>query len=394
MNVLEYRKKKVSQKVKTFFKDNLEVFDLLPEGADGFTFGGCRLAAESLNEVLQGAGIKASLCGVVRSENSQIEHVAIQAQLPSGHNIIIDGDGVHSRDAYLQSWYDEYWSSTHKSIETIDLRSVSQQEIEATELSLEPQASDRLKEMIGSEILPSLKLLLAPQKILEWPLQAVKTSYHIGTLDIEDRKGYSFEGDGLSISPCPETWQRIAKGALHGSLHKLTHQDTPAKFLDFWAVVNSDAHVDAIECWALESGLFEVKEKYCFSYYDDEMLQDMRYVYDTYEEAFKEADEQEELVSAVIEIEPSSQFKSELGREGDLCSITQAALTYAKDKLGLDGVWWDSTYDPLRYSAPAGVIFQDKIENWDKQKLPSEYLSKVESKFLERLQQEHPELGF
>lgn len=32
--------------------------------------------------------------------------------------------------------------------------------------------------------------------------------YHLGSMNIESKSRYSYEGDGLSVSICPEAWGR------------------------------------------------------------------------------------------------------------------------------------------------------------------------------------------
>jgi len=44
------------------------------------------------------------------------------------------------------------------------------------------------------------------------------------------------------------------------------------------------------------------------------------------------------------------------------------SICYAEDVLKLDGVWWDDKLNPMSYSAPRGVIFNNMLPSWTKVK--------------------------
>lgn len=186
----------------------------------------------------------------------------------------------------------------------------------------------------------------------------VKTGLsHIGTLNVDNKRDHSYEGQGLSVSQNPEEWQRIAR--LGGEVHSF---ERPGNFLDFHALDN--AQREEIAQHALHRGWLQRKEIHCVTYYDDEWECEMRQEFDSWDEACDEADA---LGTDVVTVPgyvygdmPDSTARQ--GKPADMGIV--AAAWVGEERPDLDGVWWDDEMDVSRLSAPRGVIVPQRIEAW------------------------------
>jgi hypothetical protein len=188
------------------------------------------------------------------------------------------------------------------------------------------------------------------------------TVYHVGTIDPQNitqrpKTSYSLEGSGLSVSVHPNEWRKIAK--LPGDMISLTKNDST-----FYTVKAKDKK--KILEWCVENDFLNTATKFRVSRYDEE-LGEAFMEFDTKEEALNEADEEDQ-----IETVNGYVFGSKgITYWNNFCSSkisndlaeAYAPIFYA-EAMGYDGVWWNETLDVANYSAPRGVIFQSKLNEW------------------------------
>lgn len=188
--------------------------------------------------------------------------------------------------------------------------------------------------------------------------QEIGPLYHVGTMDISKKATYSLEGNGLSVSNCPEVWRKITKGSTHGDSFLLYKENV--KLLDYYALAEDEK--GKIISWAIEEGyvVSETLYKYMF---DDEDGNVCYSLFSTYEEALYEADDDMDWVEAVDGLLPTDKMKEESIVKVELLNVMDFITSYYAEKvLGYDGVYWDETLDVAAYSAPRGVIFNSKLD--------------------------------
>jgi len=182
--------------------------------------------------------------------------------------------------------------------------------------------------------------------------------YHVGTMDISKKRNFSMEGDGLSVSICPDEWCRITEGHTHGDYFLLSKPDM--KLLDYYAL--TDDEKDMIQTWAIENG-YAVKGTVYQSIqgYDEEGYEYFS-VYDNYDTALMEADFEEDQVRKMEGLLPTQKFQDQSLVQIELINFPDLiAELYAEKVLDYDGVYWNEVLDVASYSAPRGVIFNSKL---------------------------------
>ena len=186
--------------------------------------------------------------------------------------------------------------------------------------------------------------------------------YHVGTMDISKKSNYSHEGDGLSISNCPDEWVEITEGFTYGDYFRLSKPDM--KLLDYYGL--TDGEKSEIQRLALENGYVEEATLYKSISYgefgDDEYFS----LYDNYDDALEEADGDEECVEEVDGLIPTQKLRDRSLVKIDLLMVRDVITAlYAEQVLGYDGIWWDEELDVGVYSAPRGVIFNSRVSSFD-----------------------------
>jgi hypothetical protein len=204
--------------------------------------------------------------------------------------------------------------------------------------------------------------VLDKKKIMKKKLDKYSSVFHVGFLNIENLSKsrpavhMSLEGNGLSVSLCPEEWTQIAK--LGGSnLYTLTKSNP-----SFLKATESNKE-KAIQ-WCLDNEFLIEKKKYR-AYSTNEDGEERYMEFDTAADA-----EREELndvrPTAGYSFGPKGKaywkqsFSSKISHDmaGDF------AIIFYAEANGYDGVWWDDALDISNFSAPRGVIFQHKLEEW------------------------------
>lgn len=230
---------------------------------------------------------------------------------------------------------------------------------------------------------------------MQIPLIRLDRVLHVGTMDpgrVGLNYGSSHEGRCLSVSLCPQTWERIARLGGNG-LHELRTDD--GLFLDLHALAGDTETLREILDWAAERGLVVEREVWKEWGWDEYSRRWSFEYHETREAAFASANRSGRLASPEevrgpkgrpgIEAEtmpvatrelldvsgmPCLPFQSTGVRidPGDhLDAVLMAwAIEEAPALLGrtLDGVWWRDPFSPARLSAPRGGIFPDRVALW------------------------------
>ncbi len=205
------------------------------------------------------------------------------------------------------------------------------------------------------------------QSTLSFPLLNKNTLYHVGTLDPSLKSGYNYEGNcGLSVTTDPDAWRMINRGKTYGDLFTLSRPD--AQFVDMFAL--DEAQEKSLIKWGVSQGLLLPATGYQFSYYDDELEQDVSWLYFTLEEAETES-QGEHDIETVDSYQLSETLKQTVG---ELSYLTAITLIYVLRQTPYDGLYWESETDVLRYQAPRGIIFNTQLAHWHKTQQPCQPL--------------------
>ena len=191
--------------------------------------------------------------------------------------------------------------------------------------------------------------------------EVTENLYHVGTMDISKKSKFSCEGNGLSVSNCPDEWVAITEGFTHGDYFKLSKSDM--KLLDFYGL--SDGEKKIMQDWAIEHGYVQEGTLYkCISW--DEEGFECYSLFDSFEVALEESDYEEDRVFPVSGFRPTEKLIDQSMVKVELLDVPNIiAELYAEQVLDYDGVYWDEVLDVSVYSAPRGVIFNSKVSTFD-----------------------------
>lgn len=218
------------------------------------------------------------------------------------------------------------------------------------------------------------------------PIRQLDSVYHLGELDVAkrgERFRNSLEGDGLSVSLCPDAWRRIAK--LGGSpLWRLDRAG--GRFLDVHALVDDprfETMRATVERWALAGDWVRRVDRYRAWQFDDEADNWMYSLHSSRADAAEEVegngfalndvrDSGEPVLQCVEIVEPTERMIARLGLIPDVHDdgLGYAGILWARDVLAqhldnpIDGAWWDELYAPACLSAPRGAIFPEAQHRW------------------------------
>lgn len=205
-------------------------------------------------------------------------------------------------------------------------------------------------------------------RIVEILFETIKTKsfkhlYHVGTLDAGLKRSGSHEGSGLSVSTHPDAWREIAPGYVTGDTYIANKPGN--KFLDAHSLSKGDKL--KIANWGISQELLVPAETVRVSWYDDEMEDTMYMDFSSMEEAENEMGSLDdyEIRTQLTGYTATSKLKK-LSNNQQIAptGIIDFLLPLYAEEAGFDGVWWEDKLDPLRYSAPRGVICVAKVNTW------------------------------
>lgn len=178
---------------------------------------------------------------------------------------------------------------------------------------------------------------------------------HIGTLNPADKGEFSYEGHGLSVSTCPEEWERIAQ--LSGHWHTLSKPNH--RFLAFHSLTMDQRQW--ITDWGFDHGYVSLQTAYEVTVYDCEEDCDRVCLFETYEEALQEVEDDLPVETQVLKATPRLLHRLNcqipLGLTFDLLTTL-----FVEEELAWDGVFWEDDYGYL--SAPRAVIVPQQLPTW------------------------------
>ncbi|OXX48857.1 hypothetical protein B9J93_03795 [Vibrio sp. V17_P4S1T151] len=214
-----------------------------------------------------------------------------------------------------------------------------------------------------------LNLIEAVEISIDLPVtQVVEQLYHVGTLDINSRRNNSHEGRGLSISTEPDAWVKINRGLTTGNLYNLSKSGH--KFIDMLEI--NKEHYEQIFKWGIEKGYISQDFVYIINYYDDE-LDDNVFIEITDSDELSAELEMMDMIydeaieNGTLEVNDNSytitdKFKAATGSEHKDLIVS---LYCQEENIPVDGLYWDEELSISKYSAPRGVIFDNRVSSWD-----------------------------
>jgi hypothetical protein len=131
---------------------------------------------------------------------------------------------------------------------------------------------------------------------------------------------------------------------------------------------------ETLENYAVQEGLLVPAKRYIARWYDEELDQTVDMLFADRAEAQEERDVDEDREGTVLErtvlvatnelrkLHWEHRFSGELG---DSLAADIAVLYLLSLDGSYDGAWWNEDLAPEIYSAPRGVIFENKLTKWD-----------------------------
>lgn len=184
--------------------------------------------------------------------------------------------------------------------------------------------------------------------------------YHLGDLNLSDLSArpltsYSLEGNGLSISLHPNEWQKIAR--LGGrNKYRLTKSNP-----NFY-ISNQNNIEQAIE-WCIENN-FLIKAKKYRAFQTDEEGEEFYFELSSLKAAQFESDDVRPVIGYKFSEKGKHYWQNFCSSKIDHSLAEDYAPVFYAEAHGFDGVWWNELLDPDALSAPRGVIFQNKLAEW------------------------------
>lgn len=200
------------------------------------------------------------------------------------------------------------------------------------------------------------------------PVLEIYEVFHVGHLKggkqapTRAKRSTSFEGPGLSVSLVPTAWRAIARRG--GSpLFALEKPDGSAgQFADL-----TGRNVLAFADILVEQGLIVPRDSYFVMLTDEDGNEAGELEVESLERALEEADGDEDIIRKGIGFRPTKALRDWWARyfTGDIPDVVSiAALAWLESETDLDGAWWNELLDPVRLSAPRGVIFRTRLKYW------------------------------
>jgi hypothetical protein len=190
------------------------------------------------------------------------------------------------------------------------------------------------------------------------PVATFSHLVHVGSLKEDMKRGWSLEGDGLSVSTEPEAWEEIA--TLGGSQWWTFTRDGNV-FLDAHEL--TDEQRSSINNWGIERGYLARQNGWQIEWFDEEMDDTMTTVLDSEDEAREELDSMEINQEPVLveRLVAGPNFPDEAGA----LNADQVILSvWAEEMSDFDGVWWNDDLAPEHLSAPRAVILKSRLAMW------------------------------
>lgn len=207
----------------------------------------------------------------------------------------------------------------------------------------------------------------------------VKTLYHIGYMDVSNKSMSFDDGNGLSVSICPDKWLKIREFDSK-IIWKLTKDDV--ELLNYYSLTKND--FDLATSWGVTEGYLEYCEMYrvtnisnnseiedtpliFISFKDAQKYAKLKLIHDTYEEYLKYENDETYYIEKINGYLPTKKLKTFSMVNVDMYNCIKINMLFFLEKnTKLDGVYWDDMLDENNKTAPRGVIFNSRIESFNK----------------------------
>lgn len=216
---------------------------------------------------------------------------------------------------------------------------------------------------------------VAPVPMRRWTdergfaLCAFDALVHVGTLREKDKgiRGPSLEGDGLSVSTCPQAWVQIAK---LGGLPWFELRRPDNAFLDAHRLVPWSAQ-DIVR-WGLDNAFVGQVTLWRATRWDDELESEVFSLHTNRDEALAESHDGAD-VRSVPGLAARPALAARMNQRVEPLQVEPLLqVVFAQDILEVDGVFWDDELDVSRWSAPRAVLFRHRLPQWEVRQMRSE----------------------
>lgn len=195
------------------------------------------------------------------------------------------------------------------------------------------------------------------------PIISVQNVFHVGKMDKSLKGKGSMEGAGLSISTEPSAWVKI-NPFTGGSLFSCKKNNN--QFLDFYSL--TEEQQKEIFTWGIKEHYVISTTLYRITYFDDEMNCDVSYLYDSYEQAQDNAEDDVEIKTESGYVSTPYMDEKVMSHGKEYNPLDLLCTLYVDEVMDIDGIWWEEKLDVYRYSAPRGVIVESKVDSWSIEK--------------------------
>lgn len=224
---------------------------------------------------------------------------------------------------------------------------------------------------------------------MNYPIVQIEKIYHVGTLNINDKKTNSYEGSGLSVSNCPSSWRRINPFS-QGKTFLL--EKANGMFLNRHSL--TEEHIETIYQWGIENHFVEKQVLYQVEIFYDDLQQSYYSNYETYQEALIEADDDSEAIIKINGYVSTHKLEETTMNSKSLDPLDLLLTIYTDVVLKLDGIWWNDVLDIYSLSAPRGVIFKTRLAEWNTVEIDEYSLIELDDDNIESYNEVDDYLGF
>jgi hypothetical protein len=204
---------------------------------------------------------------------------------------------------------------------------------------------------------------------------------HIGKMDSALKKVGSCEGAGLSVSIHPMAWSGICRIGTEG--FALYSADRDATFLH--ARKLTDGERAEIRAWGKANDYLINTHSWKVTYYDEDLGERASFMFASEAEAVSEAAEllRPRVTGPIPETKSTVKLLREAHQKENVDMFEDAAFdllltVYAQQNLDVDGVWWGDRLDPCTHSAPRGVIFNSRLDQFEATEFDFRHMGETE----------------
>lgn len=204
----------------------------------------------------------------------------------------------------------------------------------------------------------------------------VECLYHIGSMNLGDKNRHFSDGNGLSVSTCPNVWATINSFSSN-EVYKLYKKNV--QLLDYYSLTENDFKLSI--SWGVSEGY--LKESYiyllndenenivfCDNFEEAQKKAKFYRIYKTYDEYLKYGNAESSYIEQTFGYIPTEKLKKISMVDVDLYNVININLfIFLEKNTSIDGVYWNDDINIKDNIAPRGVIFNSKIDTFKIKKL-------------------------